>query len=462
MPAEMATRVVGYFRDDADGRDHSMTLAMQHERFIAFCRERGCEVAATFIDAAGEDDERSGFRQLLEYLRRQTEPTLVVIDRADRLGKDLHAAARAYLRLAAAGADVLAVTGDGDLLEEIVQRGGRGAREHMGERVRAAMRRKAIKGEVLGRPPYGYRVGTRHRLEVVPDEAPIVRYIFRLYNQEGLGIRLIARRLNQEGIRTRRGGDWSMVTIREILRNRVYLGTYARFGVRVPGSHQALIAPEDYHRAQDGMASRRTSGGPRSVSAFLLSGLAECGACGQRMIGVSRRQSWTRRDGGASSAEYRYYQCGSRTNRSVCGYHTHRVDDLDEAVRAAAIAELERRLREGDAAGTARPAEEQEHNRVRLHNLDREIDRVINQAAADEVTLDHLRAAGSALMRRRDEARCAARRPRGAGRRHAVARRRADLDRLSARPGRSCPLKSGRPCCATCSCAWRSTTTASS
>ncbi len=50
-----------------------------------------------------------------------------------------------------------------------------------------------------------------------------------------MGIRLIARRLNEEGLKTRRGGNWSMVSIRDILRNRVYLGTYSRFGVKRAG-----------------------------------------------------------------------------------------------------------------------------------------------------------------------------------------------------------------------------------
>ena len=58
-----------------------------------------------------------------------------------------------------------------------------------------------------------------------------MRYIFRLYLKDGLGIRRIARRLNEEGLRTRRDGLWSMVTVRDILRNRAYVGTYSRFGV---------------------------------------------------------------------------------------------------------------------------------------------------------------------------------------------------------------------------------------
>ena len=104
---------------------------------------------------------------------------------------------------------------------------------------------------MLGRPPYGYHVGPRNRLEPVDDESLVVRYIFRLYLHEGLGIRLIARRLNEEGLRTRRDRPWSMVSIRDILRNRAYLGTYQRLGVLVPGTHPALVSPDDFRRVKE-------------------------------------------------------------------------------------------------------------------------------------------------------------------------------------------------------------------
>ena len=163
------------------------------------------------------------------------------------------------------------------------------------EKVRSAMRRKAVRGEVLGRPPYGYHVGPRRRLELVPEEAVVVRYIFRLYLQEGMGIRKIAGQLNEENILTRRGGHWSMVSVRDLLRNRVYLGTYARFGVKVPGSHPALVTADDFRRVQERLQSRNRGERTRTVVPFLLSGLAYCARCGNSMIGVSRRQSWQTR-----------------------------------------------------------------------------------------------------------------------------------------------------------------------
>jgi hypothetical protein len=168
----------------------------------------------------------------------------------------------------------------------------------------------------------------------VPEEAVVVRYIFRLYLQEGMGIRRIAGQLNEENVPTRRGGRWSMVSVRDLLRNRVYLGTYTRFGVKVPGSHPPLVSQDDFRRVQERLQSRHGPGRTRTVVPFLLSGLVYCTRCGGRMIGVSRRQTWTTKEGEKHNASYRYYQCESRTNQSACGYNTQRAAELEATVRA--------------------------------------------------------------------------------------------------------------------------------
>ena len=107
----------------------------------------------------------------------------------------------------------------------------------MAERVKEAMKARAMKGEGLGRPPFGYRIGAGRRFEVVPEEAATVELIYGLYLEQNLGLRLITRYLNERGIKTRRGGMWNIIGIRDILRNHTYIGTYSRFGVRVPGSY---------------------------------------------------------------------------------------------------------------------------------------------------------------------------------------------------------------------------------
>jgi site-specific DNA recombinase len=214
-----------------------------------------------------------------------------------------------------------------------------------------------------------------------------------LYLHEDLGIRLIARRLNEEGHRTRRGGNWSMVSIRDILRNRVYLGTYSRFGVRVPGSHPALITPDDFRAVQDKLNARRNNYSKRQPSPFLLAGIVQCGHCGNKMIGVSRRQSWKRRSGSEGKASYRYYQCESRTNQSMCDYHTQRADELEEEVRgrlASPNGATEPNFAGNEAQVMAEWEEKAERLRTRLRTIDRRMEDQFSAAAKGRVTHDQL------------------------------------------------------------------------
>ena len=50
------------------------------------------------------------------------------------------------------------------------------------------------------------------------------------------------------------------------------------------------------------------------------------------MMGGTRRQRWRNKDGKRKSGVYRYYQCQSRNNQSVCGYHTWRAALLEATV----------------------------------------------------------------------------------------------------------------------------------
>jgi site-specific DNA recombinase len=409
-----AVKAVGYFREEpqASARNGyrpaaAESLADQSRAFLEYCRNENLEVAATFPDAA-DSPEQPNFQQMADYLKRQRDGSkiVVVVTTIDRFGHDPLQAMRRYFQLDKLGARVVLLNGETDPERSLLALWEKRPQADGGAKVREAMRRKAVRGEALGRPPYGYRVGSKGRLEPVPEERDVVRHIFRLYTRDNLGIRLIAKRLNEEGLRTRRDGNWSMVTIRDILLNRAYLGTYTRFGVRVPGSHEALISADEYRRVQDRMASRRTSGGERHVRQFLLSTMALCGYCGNRMIGVSRKQTWQRRkDGTQGEAEYRYYQCLSRTNQSMCDYHTRRAADLEEEVRLKAADQLEQAL------ATVRPlaqteatvTEEVARLRQRVRQLDRQLEGYMDAAAHRQLSMERLHELGLDVTERQME-----------------------------------------------------------
>ncbi len=357
---------VGYFPGgEAEGE----------KTFRRFCRQRRLRPVA-FLTESGEE----GFRQLLAQARGAA----VVVPSAAALGKDAAEVCLRYFQLLAQGGQVLSLASGGDVGQELL---GHRSASPMADQVRRAMARLAVRGAALGRPPFGYRVGERRRLEVVPEEAEVVRLIFRLYVQEGLGLRRLAQRLNEMGIRTRTGRLWTVAAVRDILRNRVYLGTYRRFGVRVPANHPPLVSAQEFERAQRRLGAGQ--GGPRPRSAlFPLSGLAYCGYCGGRMVGVRRVQRWRRRDGDLQHGEYRYYQCGSRVNRSLCDYHTWRAQELEERVVEAVLAQ-------GADDVASRPALQD----AELPRLRRRLSRLLAEAARGDLDEDQWRQAGVELVR---------------------------------------------------------------
>lgn len=168
-------------------------------------------------------------------------------------------------------------------------------------------------GKYLGNvPPYGYRRkklenDSGYTLEPDPDEAKIVELIFKWYTgPERLGVTKIRNRLNEMKIPTRKGGDWTEATIRDILSNPVYIGKIrwkarpqvkkmingemvksrprAKDAIIVNGLHPAIIDEETFNLAQKYLAENPHLPIPtRYKVANPLAGLVVCGICGRKM-----------------------------------------------------------------------------------------------------------------------------------------------------------------------------------
>ena len=335
----------------------------------------------------GVENGRPQYGNMLDYMKRSGSEFLVVTAGVQHLGDTLESSVRRLLELDVLGSRVVCVDEDmPDPYQQALKHwpGDGGAR---GQRIKEAMMAKAFRGEGLGKPPNGYRIGSQGKLEVIPEEAATVRLIYDLYLREDMGMRRIVRHLNEREVPTRGGGGWSIVTVRDVLRNRVYLGTYSRFGTRVPRSHTAIINPEDFEMAQQKMTRMKTNRVSRAPESFLLSGLAFCAFCGNKMLGVSRRQGWRRKDGSSAVGHYRYYQCQSRTNQGMCRYHTWRSEALEEYVLEEVRDALESgktRLQPVDYQPNAKAAKS-----VKL--LETQFLRTLERAASGAISLKHLR-----------------------------------------------------------------------
>ena len=185
----------------------------------------------------------------------------------------------------------------------------------------------------------------KNKLKINEKEAEIVRFIFNEYSK-GKGYKAITNQIYKLGYKTKKGNDFSVGSIRDILTNPVYIGEI-RYNVRqnwsekrrrninpnpirVKGKHEAIIDRELWDKVQLILESKK--GKPSRIydGEYPLTGILRCPKCGAGMV-ISRTTN-TLADG--SKKRIAYYCCGNWKNKgtSVCNSNTIRVDKANEYV----------------------------------------------------------------------------------------------------------------------------------
>lgn len=166
--------------------------------------------------------------------------------------------------------------------------------------------------------PYGYRKVNKNELEIVEEEAEIVRMIFKWYLNERVGAIKIAKRLNSMGILSPKGGKWSSSFILQIIKNIVYTGKVKWGGIEADGTHPPIIEPEIFDAAQNNRKKQLT---PKHSTDLKnpLAGLVFCERCGRAMsIKYGNTQT--------------YLYCRGRATGTGCPTKNVRLDHLEQMV----------------------------------------------------------------------------------------------------------------------------------
>lgn len=99
-----------------------------------------------------------------------------------------------------------------------------------------------------GACPYGYQINAvSNEYECLSEEAKVVVKIFR-ERAAGRSLRQIALGLTHAGVQTKRGGRWQANTIKTILENIFYTGSYQTHFKLFENHHPPIIDRELYYR----------------------------------------------------------------------------------------------------------------------------------------------------------------------------------------------------------------------
>jgi hypothetical protein len=339
-------RAVGFHNEPAESINASLNSQENGDAFAPktgrlhpraeielYCQRNAHQLDNWFEPEDGEmannfDARHDRYRKMIaSFTGANARLALVVIPDASHIAEDLETLVERLIELDGLGTEVRCTDPHRpDALqsgEELLGLGGRSPQRQA--RIRDAIVAKASRGEVLGRTPFGYEAGSDGLLKPVPGEAELVKEIFETYAGPwhaedskplgGPGLRAIARSLNERGLLTRTGRPWSALAISGILKNRTYLGTYTRYGVRIAGSHEPIVEREIFNRAEAVTRTRKPVRKRATEPPYLLGGVARCDLCGRGLFGLTRRRSWKRVDGTSTSKSYRYYECPSRNAR---------------------------------------------------------------------------------------------------------------------------------------------------
>lgn len=165
----------------------------------------------------------------------------------------------------------------------------------------------------------GYKKGKNDKPEIIPEEAEIVKEIYRNY-LDGMSLNMIVDRLNEKGLTTKgKKSPYRKEVVQRILTNEKYTGdallqkTYVTDCITkktrknngelpmylVKNHHEPIISHADFNRVQEEMARRsakrkiadkltKSEQGKYSAK-YALSELLICGECGEHY----RRVTWT-------------------------------------------------------------------------------------------------------------------------------------------------------------------------
>lgn len=236
-------------------------------------------------------------------------------------------------------------------------------------KIRSSLNGKKKRGKFVGSfPSYGYVKDEKDKHKLVIDEvaADIVRKIFDWHVNLGLGKIAICHKLNDLGILNPTGHKkielgqnyencgmidntytWTPSTVRNILKNEVYIGNTVQGKrrvksykihkienvpeeewVRVKNTHDPIIDKDTFEKAQE-LSRRDIKASQKTNKLSVWAGFLKCNDCRRAM----NKKSSTNKSG----SKYEYYICSTYRKKSnkLCTKHSIKQENLEKAVLEA-------------------------------------------------------------------------------------------------------------------------------
>ena len=334
------------------------------ERQLADCRERCHQLGVTVVDEYVDNDvsayskaPRPEFERLKADLRAGVVNTVVVwhtdrlyrrtrdlediVDLLEETGAELHVVTESAVDLSTPGGRTTARVLAAVAAQES---------EDKARRLRRKQEELAREGKLsgTGKRPFGFEADY---LTVRESEAELIRQACAEV-LAGRSLYSICQAWNEAGITTSTGKRWNTNILKQILYSARVVGKreHPRVGL-TDAVWPAILSEDDWTQLRSVLSSHASPGPKRT---YLLSGMIECGLCGERLTGTMRsypvyvcKRGKNHLQSKAEDIEQRVVEYAVR----MADTYEVRAKVMDEATaRGAVVADVLRELREAEAA----------------------------------------------------------------------------------------------------------------
>ena len=281
---------VVYARFSSSGqREESITGQLRDCK--RYAETHGFEIINEYIDEAktGTSDNRPSFQKMIKDSESKRFNAIIVW-KLDRFARNRYDSAIYRARLKKNGVKIYSAmenisdSAEGIIMEGLMESMAEYYSANLSENVKRGNRESALQLKTLGRKIFGYGRSEDDHYIINETEAPVVRRIFNEYTS-GKSIQDIIKGLNNDGIMNSRNNPWNKSSLKNIIGNDKYIGTYRFMDYVVPDGMPAIISKEMFSVAQEIKDRHKKSPARSREARYLLTGKLFCGHCGSPMTG---------------------------------------------------------------------------------------------------------------------------------------------------------------------------------
>lgn len=301
-------RVVAYCRYSSEAQRDGYSIEAQTKAITEWCERQGHTILHFYIDEAesATSDDRTEFQRMVKDAASGSFEA-VIVHKLDRFARNRYDSAIYKHKLKQNGVRVISMLEPLDdspesvIMESVLEGMAEYFSKNLARETRKGKREAAGKAQFVGgKPPLGYGVDDKHRFFIIPEEAEIVKEIFKRY-ASGEGSAAIARDLTSRGIRGRKGSPLTCTSMRFIISNPLYYGHYVWFKntpaqepIVVDGVVPAIISQSLFDAANARIEKR---GPQRRYEDFILTGYLFPASGSGHYVGSSSFTNYKLKDG---------------------------------------------------------------------------------------------------------------------------------------------------------------------